>query len=341
MKIVQILGGAEDGGLEKHVIELAKELKKSNLDISVIAHKKFKNEFTNVNFIELDLSKGRNNPIILYKLYKILKKENFDIIHTQANKATDMAIKLKPFLKSKIISTLHSYKKNIKSFEKADFVITVSNKIGKKIKNKNKITIYNGIKKEEIKQINLYEKYDIKKDKFIICAVGRLVEVKKFDVLLKSIKNTDIHIILIGDGVKKKDLIDLSKKLKIKNQVTFTGEITNNETKEIIQASHLSVITSQREGFSYFFAESLVLNTPLISTDVADIKKFIGAKYIVPFSNPKEISEIINYVKINYKKIVVDFKENIFNLKKEFLIDSMIKKTIKIYNEVLHESSRN
>ena len=339
MRIVQVLGGAEDGGLEKHTIELCDSLHKEGLDVSVIAHEKFRNDFKNSNFIELDLSKGRNNPFVLYKLYKILKKENFDIIHTQANKATDMVIKLKPYLKSKIISTLHSSKKNIKSFEKADIVITVSDRIGEKLKNKNIVTIYNGIKPENIQKIDLYEKFNIKNGTFILCAVGRLVDVKKFDILIQSIENLDVHLILVGSGEKKKELIDLAKKLKIKNKITFTSEITNQEVKKIIQASDLSIITSQKEGFSYVFAESLVFETPLVSTDVADIKKFIGEKYILPFEDVMKISDAINYVKMYYEKVVYDFKNNIFTKKKEFLIENMVKKTISTYKKALDESS--
>ncbi len=116
MKICQILAGDEDGGLEKHTIELSKELAKNCMDISVIAHSKFQNDFKTVKFIPLDLKKGRNNIFILYKLYNILKNEKFDIIHTQANKATAMISKIKPFIKAKVVSTLHSYKKNLSAF---------------------------------------------------------------------------------------------------------------------------------------------------------------------------------------------------------------------------------
>ena len=341
MRIVQILGGNEDGGLEKHTIELVEYLKKRNIDVSIIAHEKFRKHFKNARFIGLDLSKGRSNPLILYKLYNILKKENFDIIHTQANKATDMVIKLKFFLTSKIVSTLHSYKKSIKSFEKSDFVITVSDKISENLKNKNIITIYNGIIPQTIKKIDLYEKFNIENTKFILCAVGRLVDVKKFDILIESIENLDIHLVLIGEGKREKNLLDLSKKLKVNNKITFISKITNYEVKEIIQASHLSIITSQREGFSYVFAESLILKTPLISTDVADIKKFIGEKYILPFNSIEKIHNKINYIKTNYENILDDFEKNIFTKREEFLIENMVEKTINIYKRVLDESSHN
>lgn len=205
MKICQILAGNEDGGLEKHTKELSKQLKNRGFDVTVIAHEDFRKDFDTVTFLPLDLSKGRNNFIVLYKLYKLIKKEKFDIIHSQANKATSMVTKIKPFLNSKIVSTLHSYKRNINSFEKSDYVITVSNKIGNKLNNKNKKTIYNGIMFNQIEQIDsIFQKYNIPKDKFLVCSVGRLCDVKRFDILIKSLKNLDVFCILIGDGEIKK-----------------------------------------------------------------------------------------------------------------------------------------
>ena len=334
MKIVQGLAGAEDGGLEKHVIELTHSLKQSGIDISIIAHKKFKKDFGGVNFIELDLSKGRNNPFVLYRLYKILKRENFDIIHTQANKATDMVIKLKPFLKAKVISTLHSYKKNIKSFEKADFVITVSDRIGKKLKNPNKEAIYNGINFTRANKVDLHKKYNIPKDKFTICSVGRFVEVKRFDILLKSIKDIDIHLILVGDGEKRENLELLSEKLSIKNKIIFTGYLSPKETKEIIASSKLFVMTSQKEGFPYTFVESMLCETPFISTDVSDIKKIIGEKFIVK-SNPKDIANKIESFSKSYEEKFDRFKPVFENAKDKFSIDSMTNKTTKVYKRVL------
>jgi len=331
MKIVQVLGGAEDGGLEKHVIELTHSLKQSNIETSIIAHKKFKKDFVGINFIELDLSKGRNNPFVLYKLYKILKKEQFDIIHTQANKATDMVIKLKPFLKAKVISTLHGYKKNIKSFEKSDFVITVSDRIGVKLKNPNKETIYNGVHLEDIKDIDLHKKYNIPKDSFIVCAIGRFAEVKGFDILTKAmgLVKKNIRLILVGDG--DEEIRESAQKCK---NITITGYLGSSETQEILKSSNLCVITSKREGFSYVFAESLVLKTPLISTDVADIKRFIPQKFIVK-SDAKDIADKIESFYENYRENLALYESAFEKAMEDFSIKTMTKRVISRYKRVL------
>jgi glycosyltransferase involved in cell wall biosynthesis len=336
MKICQVLAGNEDGGLEKHTIELSKQLLSKGLDVTVIAHKDFAKSFENIKFIPLDLSKSRNNFFILFKLYKILKKGNFDIIHTQANKATSMVTKIKSFINAKIVSTLHSYKKNLSAFEKSDFVITVSNKIGLRLRNEKKVTIYNGIEFNEIEKIDdVFQKYNISKNKFLITSVGRLCDVKRFDLLIKSIKDLDVFCILVGDGENKDNLINLAKKENIEEKILFTGSIDNQEVRKILQKVDLSIITSDREGFSYFFAESLVYNTPIISTDVADIKDIIGNNYIVSFNDYNKFNEKINYVKNNYDDVLKDFQEKFEYAQNKFTIENMVNETISVYKEVL------
>jgi glycosyltransferase involved in cell wall biosynthesis len=336
MRICQVLGGNEDGGLEKHTIELSKDLSSKGIDVTVIAHNRFKDDFHGVKFIPVDLAKSRNNIFILYKLYKILMNENFDIIHTQANKATAMIAKLKPFISAKIVSTLHSYKKNLKPFYKSDYVIIVSNKIGEKLYIDNKITIYNGLHPEKIRSIDLHKRFNIPTEDFIICSVGRLSTVKRFDILISSLQYlSHVHLILVGEGKEESILRALADKLGVKDKVTFTGLLENVEAKEIMKSSNLFVITSDKEGFPYVFVESLILETPLISTDVSDIKMLITDKYITPFGDNKELANKIASIQIKYKETIRDFSKIFNHAQNEFTLSTMTHKTIEVYQKVL------
>lgn len=339
MKICQVLAGNEDGGLEKHTIELSKQLLKKGFDVTVIAHKDFAEFFENINFIPLDLSKSRNNIFILFKLYKILKKGNFDIIHTQANKATSMVTKIKSFINAKIVSTLHNYKRNLAAFEKSDFVITVSDNIAKKLKTRNRVTIYNGISfnNDENLKINLHTRYNIEEDKFIISSVARLTKVKRFELILSAIKNLDLHLILVGSGEEENNLKNEVERLNIKNKVTFTGNLANIEVKRIVSSSYLFVMSSDNEGFPYTFVETMFCKTPFISTPVSDMVKFLGDKYTIPFSNVEKLSKKIEYVKDNYEEVLEDFQEKFDYAQNKFTIENMVNETILVYKEVLKQ----
>jgi glycosyltransferase involved in cell wall biosynthesis len=336
MRVCQVLAGAEDGGLEKHTIELSSALKRQGVDVTVIAHEKYKKDFINVRFIAMDLTKSRNNLFILLQLYLVLRSKNFDIIHVQANKAASMLARLKPFLGIKVVATLHNYKKHLRPFYKMDHVITVSDRIGKNLHVTNKTTIYNGIEIEEIGNIDLHKTFKIPVECFIVCSIGRLVEAKGFDLLIKSLQYLDknIYLLLIGDGPELRKLQNLISSLKLKSKIKFLGNLENKQTKQILSSSDLCVISSRREGFSYVFAESLLLDTPIVSTDVADIKKFIPTQCIVPFDS-QEVGKKIDYFFQN-KSSCLDNYDNVFQqAKKVFTVENMASQTIRVYQKVL------
>lgn len=337
MRICQIVAGSGKGGLEKHTIELSQELQKKGINVTVIAHNEFASNFKNIRFIPLNLNKGRNNILILFKLYKILKNERFDIIHTQANKATAMVTKLKPFLKSKIVSTLHNYKKNLSPFHKSDFVITVSDKIGEKLLIPNKITIYNGLdfQKRDDLHIDLHQKYGIDEKKFLICTVARLTRVKRFDILLNALQGINVHLILVGGGEADADLKQLAKDIGIEEDVTFTGSLDNHTVQQIISSSKLFVMTSDNEGFPYTFVETMFCNTPFLSTPVSDIEKIIGKKYIVPFGDTENLSAKIDFIKNHYEEVLKDYQKIFSFSEKKFTLNNMTAETISVYEEVI------
>lgn len=334
MKIVQIVGGNEDGGLEKHFIELSNSLSEK-FEVYAIANKKYKDALSpKVKFYELDLSKGRNNPIILFKLHSILKEINPNIIHTHANKATHMLSLVKPFVNAKFIATLHSKKSSVKTFCKADFVIAVSEYILNDIKKSCKRVnlrgdyevIYNGVEFES-------EKKAIESDSFKIGSIGRLVDVKGFDILLRAFSGIEAKLYILGEGKEEENLKALAKELNLNSRVTFIGMVDNIE--EYINSMDLIVIASKREGFSYVFAETLLAKKPLVSTDVADIKKIIGEKFIAPVDDIEILHNKIKYVINNYEDIKKEFEPTFEFASENFLIEKMVEKTVKVYNNIL------
>jgi glycosyltransferase involved in cell wall biosynthesis len=293
----------------------------------------FKNDFQSVNFIPLDLSKSRYNLFILYKLYKILTKENFDLIHSHANKATSMIATLKLFLKTPTIASLHNYKKNLSSFEKMDFVITVSNSIGKKLKNLNKKTVYNGINPTIYANLAKNHTFNKTKDIFTVCTVGRLVEAKRMDVLIKAFVNVKVKLIITGDGPKREDLEKLAYNLNIQDKIVFTGALDRQRVSKVLSDSHLFAMTSRNEGFPYTFIEAMFHNLPFVSTPVSDIENFIGKKYIIAHNSPEELTKKIDFIQSNYNDVFHDFEPIFKKAQSNLLLEHMTDEIIKIYKK--------
>ena len=77
-----------------------------------------------------------------------------------------------------------------------------------------------------------------------------------FKKLSKSIQ--DIHLIIIGDGTKKDQLIELSKSLNIENKVIFIGKIDHEELLIWVKKSSIYISTSLYDaGLSSSIAEAI------------------------------------------------------------------------------------
>ena len=335
MKICQILAGDEEGGLEKHFEELCNRIAEQH-EVHIIAHEKYRERFDpNIVFHALDLSKGRRNLFILYRLRQIINHIDPDILHAHANKAVDMVANIKRFLNPSIsmVATLHSKKRKFKSFEKFDHVIGVSYEVLKELKNPHQSVVYNGIaltpKERDPHYLSLFGI----QDKFVICSVGRLESVKNFSLLIRAVKELDVRLLIIGEGSEEKNLKMLTKELSVEDKVVFTG--FRRDVQELMINSDLCVISSDREGFSYVMAEALLLKTPIVSTDVGDMKRILPLSFVVPVNDEKSLSLRIRFTQEHYTNVLEEYKQSFQFAAEHFTLDAMVAGTLEVYDKVM------
>lgn len=103
-----------------------------------------------------------------------------------------------------------------------------------------------------------------------IVAVGRLVEVKGFDKLIRAFtkikKNgqEDLKLVIIGDGPLKSALDDLISTLGMKEHITLLGKKEN--PYPYIKSAQCLVSSSVSEGHPLSIGEAIILGTPIIAT---------------------------------------------------------------------------
>ena len=343
MKICMVMGGDEEGGLENHVIELSNALALRH-EVHAIVHPRFKVRFRGVNVHSLDLTRGRRNPLLLYQLYKQLKTINPEIIHAHANKAAALIAKLKFLLpnSSKRVASLHSLKRNLSSYQSFDGVIGVSHSVLAALDHPRKSVIYNGLLIPEsrlkrrdylLKLISVNETNDTNEK--LIVAIGRLVPVKRFDVLIKAFDGIQgARLLIVGEGPERSKLEKMVAQLN-QNNVHLLGERSDNI--EIISAADLCVISSEREGFSYVMAEALLSGTPVLSTDVADMRLILPEKTVVPVNNPEALHASIQDSLEHYDHCLNAYQNTFQWAQKNLSFDQMVAHTEQVYQAVLSE----
>jgi len=108
-----------------------------------------------------------------------------------------------------------------------------------------------------------------KKDRPVtILGVGRLVDQKRFDRLLRAVaamRSTDVRLRIAGEGKDRQALTALAAQLGIADRVELMGYTP--DVPAVMADADLLVLSSDYEGLPAVVVEALASNLPVISTD--------------------------------------------------------------------------
>ncbi|MGL4739944.1 MAG: glycosyltransferase [Sarcina sp.] len=297
-KILFTMPNLRGGGAEKVLIDILKNIDRNKFDITLFmisntgvyvdeipSYVKVKTATEKLKLNErLCLAFLKKFPSLFYKLNI---KERFDVeiafmegymtkmIANSSNKGSKKIAWVHIDLLAKHW-TEYIFKSNQEEencYNEFDDIIFVSkeamNEFDKLFKTKaSKKVIYNPIISEEIMKKSNEEKINF--DKFTIISAGRMDKQKGFDRLIKAhanlVKNKEHDLVLLGQGPELDDLKELAGSLNVSNSVKFLGFQKN--PYKYIKAADLFVCSSRSEGYSLVVAEALVLERPVITTDI-------------------------------------------------------------------------
>lgn len=299
-KLGMFIGSMEGGGAERVVLNLANEFNERKIPfILILRFKKgpYLNQInSNIQIVELNA----NNPlIIIYKLIKVCKINNIDTLFIVSRYNNVLGLIANIFLKKRIVireaNTFDGFYKRTNNlleaakskvllnlirilYPKADKIIANSDDTAKDIKKhitapEDKIVIINNplidnkIKAQSNKTIN--DKNFLNTTTPRIISIGRLVYQKNYQHLIKSfalVKETlpTASLIILGKGPQEVELKELSKKLKLQNDIHFLGFVDN--PYKYLKNSDIFVLSSIFEGFGNVLVEALAVGLPIVST---------------------------------------------------------------------------
>jgi glycosyltransferase involved in cell wall biosynthesis len=111
----------------------------------------------------------------------------------------------------------------------------------------------------------------IKRDdgKYHLVAVGRLVERKGFEYLLKAMSTLpeDIVLHLIGDGPLETRLRRLADEYRLNGRLQMTGYVPREQIYSYLRFADCFVLSSLHEGLGIVVQEAMYAGLPIVSTD--------------------------------------------------------------------------
>lgn len=130
--------------------------------------------------------------------------------------------------------------------------------------------------------------------------VGRLKKGKGVRYLIDAFEQlsteyTELRLKIVGDGPRREMLEEQCIDYDIKDQVTFTGNLSYEEIPEQYNESTVFVLPSLSEGLPRTVLEALACETPVVTTALPQLKPVVnGSGYTVPKGDIEEFVDAID-----------------------------------------------
>ena len=163
--------------------------------------------------------------------------------------------------------------------------------------------------KEEITDESHREIFENKK---VFINIGRLSPEKGHIKLINAFakvhqKYPEVCLVNLGSGVLEKEIQSLIKKLNLSNNVFYLGQVSNPYS--YLSASDCFILPSDHEGQPMTLLEALILEKPIIATDIVGNRSVLENRPGLLVENSEEgvYQGIIDFLEGNYKE------ENVFD----------------------------
>ena len=312
IKVLFFIPTLDRGGAENVLVNLVNNMDYDKFDITVrtlfdqdsqkdslnksIKYKSFlKNQFKGNSRIFARVSASY--------LYKKIVKDKYDVVVSFLEGPTAHILCGCPYKDTKKVAWIHtafenergfyagfsSKRKAIESYKQYDMLVFVAKMARERFEwfAQGELTqscvLYNVVESEKIRRLSKEVVTDIEFDKDVLnlISVGKIQPVKGYDRLAKIHKRLidnkiKVHTYIIGVGEQKAEIDKYIDENKLGDTFTFLG-FKYNPYKYLAKAD-LFVCSSRREGFSTAITESLIVGTPVISTNCSGIYEQLGER---------------------------------------------------------------
>lgn len=356
---------AKNGGVEKHVENLAVRLARNGQEVFVYARNNYQDKklkhYQGVNIINLPSVGTKNLDAISHTFFACLDlifRRRPDVVHFHSVGPSSLILLIKIFRpKLKVVFTFHCQDYHHQKWGRlarwylklgeaigcryADQVITISEELKKYSKEKYGVeTIYipNGAEKVTETNDDLLSSWNLKKGEYFV-SISRLVKHKGIHYLIEAYQKlaTEKKLVIVGGGAFTDEYVSELKKLAgDKPNIIFTGNQSGKVLAQLYANAYAFVQPSEYEGLSVALLEAMSYGLPCIVSDIpANLEAVAGQALIFENKNTKDLEDKMLKMLSNPdlgKEIGEKLRER---ANTEYNWDTIAKNTKKLYENLI------
>ena len=177
-----------------------------------------------------------------------------------------------------------------------------------------------------------------------ILFVGRLHPIKGINYLLEAIcivhqELPEAKLIIVGDGIERETLENLTDDLGISEYVEFVGNVPHEQVTDLMLRADVFALPSLSEGFPLVILEAMACGLPIIATRVGGVPEVVEGGVngcLVNAKSPYEIADKISMLLKN-DKIRLDMSNNNRERVKMFSWNKVTNAVEEVYRKVTSE----
>jgi rhamnosyl/mannosyltransferase len=135
-----------------------------------------------------------------------------------------------------------------------------------------------------------------------IVALGRLVEYKGYDVLVRAMQTIDGDATIVGEGPLLAELQQLATALGVSDRIRFAGRLTRSEIKQLFYSARVFAFPSvtEAEAFGIVQIEAMAAGLPIVNTRLATTVPLVARHdreaLTVPPNDPHALSQALGRI---------------------------------------------
>jgi len=360
------------GGSTSRVVELMKHLPAEEAALASLAASAVTQHADQLNLPVHIMGRSKMDPRILANLIRLIRAENFQVLDSQNIQSKFWASLAARLTHTALISTIHSWyenehgRKSIKGKIYTQIELSTNSNLGYYITVSEKdrqSLLQSGFPEERIQLIynavtiepesadrdpeRIRKAWRLPLNAVICLAVGRLVPVKGYDILIDAVKLAlaqipNLHCIIIGEGESRENLSNQIKQNGLEGRIRLVGYYGRNDTLSGLKACDFFIMPSRYEGTPIALLEAAAFGCPIIASRSGGIPELVTHEQhalLVPPEDPASLAKALIQLDQN-RQLAAFLGANAKNhIEAHFNLDRQVRLTQQTYKKAweLHQ----